>query len=61
MSPFFLNYDVVFELIVDLMGGLLNDTGVFGPWDIRPVINLKSNVTITGSGTTTDPYKVEGA
>ena len=28
---------------------------------IRPVINLKSDVTITGSGTTSDPYKVEGA
>ena len=28
---------------------------------IRPVINLKGDLTITGSGTTTDPYKVEGA
>ena len=28
---------------------------------IRPVINLKSDVQITGSGTTTDPFKVVGA
>ena len=26
---------------------------------IRPVINLSPNVTITGSGTTSDPYKVQ--
>ena len=28
---------------------------------IRPVINLKGDLNITGSGTTTDPYRVEGA
>ena len=28
---------------------------------IRPVINLKADVTLTGSKTTTDPYKVERA
>ena len=27
-------------------------------FSLRPVINLKSNLTITGSGTTTDPYQV---
>ena len=27
---------------------------------IRPVINLKGDLNITGSGTTTDPYKAEG-
>ena len=45
----------------------LSDFGSLGDWDvnellsIRPVINLKADVSITGSGTTTDPYKVEGA
>ena len=28
---------------------------------VRPVINLKSDVQLTGSGTTTDPFKVVGA
>ena len=25
---------------------------------VRPVINLRSDVTLTGSGTTSDPYRV---
>ena len=41
--------------------GLINGSGENYTYGIRPVINLKSNVTLTGSGTTTDPYKVEGA
>ena len=41
--------------------GRLNTSVVHGSWGIRPVINLKADVTITGSGTTTDPYTVEGA
>ena len=28
---------------------------------VRPVINLKSTIAITGSGTTSDPFKVVGA
>ena len=27
-------------------------------WGIRPVINLKADVTLTGSGTSTDPYRI---
>ena len=30
-------------------------------YGVRPVINLSENVTITGSGTSTDPYTVVGA
>jgi len=41
--------------------GRLNDAYVNGAWGVRPVINLKANVTLTGSGTTSDPYIVEGA
>ena len=40
-------------------GGNLNDTSV--TWTlpgVRPVINLKSAIAISGSGTTTDPFKV---
>ena len=29
-----------------------------GRWGIRPVINLRADVTLTGSGTMTDPYRV---
>ena len=41
--------------------GLIDDSYAYGTWGIRPVINLKSNLMITGTGTTSDPYKVEGA
>ena len=34
---------------------------VEGSFGIRPVINLDANVTLSGSGTSTDPYVVEGA
>ncbi len=38
-----------------------NSVGVNGNCSIRPVINLSADVTLTGSGTATDPYVVEGA
>ena len=31
---------------------------VNGIWGVRPVINLRSDVSLTGSGTTTDPFKL---
>ena len=39
-----------------LGGWSVNDTG-----GVRPVINLRSDVALSGSGTTTDPFKVVGA
>ena len=42
--------------------GKLGNTSV--DWDlpgVRPVINLKSTIAISGSGTTSDPFKVVGA
>ncbi len=42
----------------------VNSDGYFGYWNVdythgvRPVINLKSNVTLTGTGTINDPYEV---
>ena len=30
-------------------------------WGVRPVINLRSDVALSGSGTSTDPFKVVGA
>ena len=38
--------------------GGIDDGGVYGAFGLRPVVNLKSGVTITGSGTKTDPYVV---
>ncbi len=38
--------------------GLIDDNYTYGTYGVRPVINLKSDVTITGSGTMTDPYVV---
>ena len=47
--------------IVSADGSFGNSDTVSDNWGIRPVINLKADVNITGSGTTSDPYKVEGA
>ena len=65
MSPFWFDdangWAYMFLVYSD---GSLNsdwDDHVSNMWGIRPVINLKADVTITGSGTTTDPYRVEGA
>ena len=58
MSPF--TYPNTGMIIIYSNGILVNDN-VSSISGIRPVINLKADVTITGSGTTTDPYKVEGA
>ncbi len=45
----------VFRMNLD--GGIGNYS-VNGTLGVRPVINLKSDVQITGSGTTTDPYEI---
>lgn len=42
------------------MSGYLSSKLDYGS-GIRPVINLKADITLTGSGTATDPYVVEGA
>ena len=38
--------------------GIIDDTNTSDTLGLRPVVNLKSGVTITGSGTKTDPYVV---
>ena len=58
MSPYYFvgSYAYVFIVWSD---GSLSSNGVdwAGP-GVRPVINLKSAIAITGSGTTSDPFKV---
>ena len=39
-------------------GGAIYDGVAHNAYGLRPVINLKADVTITGSGTMTDPYVV---
>ena len=60
MSPYFIfaNDANVFRVWSD--GGLSYYT-VSNVLGIRPVINLTSDVTLTGSGTSEDPYVVKGA
>ena len=35
-----------------------DDHGVYDADGIRPIINIRSDVTITGTGTKTDPYVI---
>ena len=42
-------------------GNLIADYDVNYSIEVRPVINIRTNVSLSGSGTTTDPFKVVGA
>ena len=57
MSPsdFSGSYAYVFNVYSN---GYLSNYGVDYTNGVRPVINLKADVTITGSGTSSNPYKV---
>ena len=39
--------------------GYINYDFVHYTWGVRPVINLKSAIAISGSGTTSDPFKIQ--
>ena len=59
MSPYYFeNYGVAFVFVVYQSGGLIDYWGVDGIWGVRPVINLRSDIPITGSGTTSDPFRL---
>ena len=60
MSPsrFSGGYARVFYVTSD---GNLDDWYVNSTYSVRPVINIRANVEITGSGTTSDPFKIVGA
>ena len=61
MSPYWYRYGYVIIYSVYSNGQIFTDFSVTDSIGVRPVINLKSDVQITGSGTTTDPFKVVGA
>ena len=60
MSPYWYGYGGAFVFNVWSDGGP-DDYSVNTAYGVRPVINIKADVSLTGSGTTTDPFKVVGA
>ena len=61
MSPYYYSGNaLVFYVYSD--GHLNSDSLISWPVPgVRPVINLRADVSLTGSGTTSDPFKVVGA
>ena len=57
MSPCWYN-NAAYVFYVSSSGSLRNDWVTFTT-GVRPVINLKSAIAITGSGTTSDPFKIQ--
>ena len=62
MTPSYFNssFNMSYVFWVDYDGSLY-DYIVDHSFGVRPVINLKADVQITGSGTVSDPFKVVGA
>ena len=60
ISPSYFSIGIAFVFFVS-SDGFLNDARVDSTLGVRPVINIASDVEITGSGTSTDPYVVVGA
>ena len=57
MSPYYFDYGDAYVFFVN-SPGWLDANDVTDTNGVRPVINIRSDVAITGSGTTTDPYKI---
>ena len=60
MSPYHFDPNSYARVFYVYSTGFLGN-GVPGVYGVRPVINLDANVTLSGTGTSTDPYVVEGA
>ena len=58
MSP--QSYSGASVFIVDESGELFSGAVSYTFPNVRPVINLRADVALTGAGTTTDPFKVAG-
>ena len=62
MSPSHFSNDFAYVFRVNSDGYLsdidLGGWGVIDAWGVRPVINIRTNVSLTGSGTTTDPFRL---
>ena len=58
MSPYYFNSSGrAYVFVVNSSGGLSNWRVAYA-YGVRPVLNLSADVTLTGSGTQTDPYVV---
>ena len=60
ITPAFYDYGFPYVFMVDENGNY-GASNVNMSWGVRPVINLASDVTLSGTGTASDPYIVEGA
>lgn len=60
MSPYNYNIENVYALVFQIGsdGGLGWNSYVATSYGVRPVVNLRSDINLMGSGTTTDPYKI---
>ena len=62
MSPYYFNStDSHASVLVVYSNGLLYWYGVGDVYGVRPVINIRADVELTGSGTTSAPFKIVGA
>ena len=61
MSPSYFSSGGVAYVFYVYSDGNLYDGRVDMSFGVRPVINLRADVQVTGSGTTSDPFKVVGA
>ena len=61
MSPSFFEGISAYVFNIDSSGSLVDNYYVNRTHSVRPVINLRADVSLTGSGTTSDPFKVVGA
>lgn len=57
MSPYYFNGRYALVCIM-YSSGALNNLGVDFTFGVRPVINLRGDLFVTGTGTSTDPYEV---
>lgn len=57
MSPYYFNGRYALVCIMYSIGAL-NNLGVDFTFGVRPVINLRGDLSVTGTGTSTDPYEV---
>ena len=59
MSPYQCYSGWAYVIFINFTGYINGDYVGWTIPGVRPVINLKADVTLTGSGTTSDPYRVE--
>ena len=62
MSPYYFNATIGYARVFYVRGaGHLNNADVNSTFGVRPVINLRADVQLSGSGTSSDPYVVVGS